>query len=204
MPEFGRISSAHGAMFIERYHYARGCHNGPMCYGMHIGGDLVGVCAFATPASENVRASIFGPDELHRVTELHRLVLLDKAPKFSESRLISASLKMLLEDRQDLRAVISFANPGRGHLGTIYQATNAIYCGLTKPTRMYVDQSGRKRHPRQNGVNISIGEAHERGWSVIKDPPKHRYVFMLGTKRMKRHWRRRLLLREMPYPKALR
>src|SRR5574343_2015619 len=107
--------------FIITPHYSHGCHNGPMTWGVFDPIDnLVGVCAFATPNSENVRASIFGKDHVSRVTELHRLVLLDEVPKMAESWFIVRALKGLKEYRPNLWAVVSFADSTEGHVGTIY------------------------------------------------------------------------------------
>lgn len=44
----------------------------------------------------------------------------------SESFLISQSLKMV-----DKEIVVSYADTSQNHIGTIYQATNFIYTGLT-------------------------------------------------------------------------
>lgn len=47
--------------YIIKNHYSHGCHNAPSpCYGLFQDNDLIGVLMFATPCSENVRASVFG------------------------------------------------------------------------------------------------------------------------------------------------
>lgn len=172
-----------------------------MCYGYERGGELVGVCAFACPCSEAVRASVFGPEHKHRVTELHRLALLDSEPKCSESALIAASLRLLHADRPDIRGVITFADSTQGHLGTIYQASNALYLGTTGRAIFYLDQDGRLRHPRQCGVNISREEAKARGWRPVRRGAKHRYLLLLGSKSDKRWALRNLRYEPLPYPK---
>ena len=55
-----KISATRGKEFVKEHHYSHGIHNGPMCYGLFDDWELVGVCAFATPSSENVCASVFG------------------------------------------------------------------------------------------------------------------------------------------------
>jgi hypothetical protein len=198
-----RIDSKTGKEFIRKYHYAHGSHNGPMCWGLFDGnGVLIGVLAFATPCSENVRSSIFGPEHKAHVTELHRLVILDRTPKNTESWFISRALKQLKLERPDIWAVVSFADESQGHTGTIYQATNAIYYGKSSPARFYIDETGRLRHPRQNGVNISIEEAERRGWKPIMRQSKHRYVFLLADTVSQRKFLRRILkITPQPYPK---
>ena len=191
--------------YIHANHYSHGSHGGPSpCYGLYQGegglfGErkLLGVAMFATPCSENVRASVFGEKYVDCVTELHRLHLLDITPRNSESWMISRILRQLHIDRPDIRAVVSFADPTEGHLGVIYQATNAIYYGVSGKSRFWMDTEGRLRHPRQNGVNIA-GE--ELGWKPVMREGKHRYVWLLGDKRMRRDSLRLLKVNQQSYP----
>lgn len=199
------MSSKEGRQFIVDHHYSHGSHNGPTCFGLYetLTTRLVGVCAFATPCSEAVRASLFGPEMKSSVTELHRLVLLDEVPHNAESFFISRALRGLLERKPGIRAVISFADGSEGHVGTIYQATNAIYAGTTGTATFFRDASGRLRHPRQNGVNISTADARERGWAPEKRAAKHRYIFLLPGGGLSRKRLLKLLRYDpQPYPKA--
>src|SRR5699024_3926267 len=93
--EVRQIKSSIGKEFIKKHHYTGGCHNGPMCWGLFDGDKLIGVCAFATPSSENVRSSVFGPEHKNSVTELHRLVVLDGTPTNTESYFIRRALSGL-------------------------------------------------------------------------------------------------------------
>lgn len=193
-----------GKAFVMEHHYAKGMHNGPTAlYGLWQGSLLVGVSAFATPVSEAVRSSVFGVQHKERITELHRVVLLDEIGHNAESFFVAQSLQAIKNDRPDIWGVISFADTTYGHVGTIYQAVNAYWCGMAKGSTAYRDQTGRIRHRRQCGKNISLEEAKARGWEKIKTGPKHRYLLNLPDDR--RHARQ---LKEMlqlaprwPYPK---
>ncbi|MEY2667630.1 MAG: Halovirus [Pseudomonadota bacterium] len=197
-----RIPSRTGMAFVREHHYSHGIHNGPVCWGLLDGDDLVGVVAFATPCSENVRASVWGRENVARVTELHRLVVLDRYGTNTESWLIGRVLHQLHRDRPDIWGVLSFADATQGHVGTIYQATNAIYTGTSSRARFYLDADGRLRHPRQNGVNITLPMAAERGWRPVMREGKHRYLFIIAPPVLRRRLRRELRLPALPYPKG--
>lgn len=198
----GPVDNTEARQFVIEHHYSRGIHNGPMCYGLYHDFELVGVCAFATPCSENVRRSFWGPEHVDAVTELHRLVLLDEVPKNAESYFIVRALRALKADRPHICGVVSFADESQGHVGTIYQATNAIYTGASSPATFYLDSDGRLRHPRQNGRNITPALAAERGWTPVRRAAKHRYVFLLPDNRTHlKALRRDLRLSPKPYPK---
>jgi hypothetical protein len=199
-----KIDTKLGKEFVKKYHYSKGIHNGPMCYGLFEKNcfDLIGVIAFANPCSENVCSSIFGIEEKRSVTELHRLVLLDEVPKNSESWFISRTLKLFKKDKPKYNAVLSFADATQGHIGTIYQATNAIYTGMSGKATFFIDSDNRLRHPRQNGHNITNLEAIQRNWKPVKRDGKHRYLYLLpNDKKHKKELLNKLLLTQLPYPK---
>lgn len=197
-----QVSGGVGRDFIREHHYSRSCHNGPMCWGLFEGDRLIGVCAFATPNSENVRRSVFGAGRENEVTELHRLVILDGTPTNTESWFISRALEGLRQYRPSIRAVLSFADETEGHIGTIYQATNAIYSGKTGRARFWRDTEGRLRHPRQSGHNVTPDEAADRGWVAEMREAKHRYLYLVGTPAERRRSRKEILFEQLPYPKG--
>lgn len=204
-PEYdvARIAPSSARSFVETNHYSRGMTNAPgPCYGLFDGGFLIGAIVFATPCSENVRRLPYGPDRRDSVTELHRLVILDVTPRNAESFFIARAFRLLRCDRDRIHGVVSFADASKDHVGTIYQATNALYYGVGETRRFYIDADGRLRHRRQCGRNISPEEAVDRGWQTIRVGPKHRYFFTLPRDR--RHARELTLdlrLEGQPYPK---
>ena len=178
-----RIPCKDAKEYIIKNHYSHGCHNAPSpCYGLFDkDNQLIGVLMFATPCSEAVRSSIWGEEHKDRVIELHRLHILDVTPKNTETWFISRCLKRLLQDRPQTRGVISFADTTQGHNGTIYQASNFWFIGKTSSATFYLDETGRLRHPRQNGENITKEEAKKRGWKPTKRMSKNRYLYIIAT-----------------------
>lgn len=173
--------------YIKKNHYSHGCHNGPSpCYGLFEENKLIGCLMFATPCSENVRSSIFGEQYKDWVTELHRLHILDCTPKNTESWFISRCLKLLKEDKPQIKAVISFSDMTEGHSGVIYKATNAYRLGTTGKAKFYRDKDGRLRHPRQSGVNITEAMAKEKGWKSEIREAKNRYLYIIGNSKVER------------------
>ncbi len=189
------IPSKEGKEYIRQNHYSRSCNNGPMCWGLYYKNKLVGVCAFATPCSENVRRSIFGDKHKDRVTELHRLHTQDDLPDNTTSWFTSRAIKGLQEYRPKIKGIISFADTTEGHLGTIYKALNFDYKGTSCPAWFYRDQDGRLRHPRQSGVNISKEMAKEKGWVREKRDAKIRYLLIVGSNKSdKNFWKKKVLI----------
>lgn len=189
--EVKRIPCKLAKEYITKNHYSHGCHNAPSpCYGLYDKEELIGCLMFATPCSENVRASIFGVEHKNNVTELHRLHILDGTPKNTESYFISRCLKLLRKDKPQIHGVISFSDLTEGHTGIVYKATNAYRIGHTGKSTFYLDETGRLRHPRQCGVTITKEMAIKRGWQPVKREAKNRYLFIIGSKTEKRYYKR--------------
>lgn len=187
--EVKKIQCKQAKEYIIQNHYSHGCHNAPSpCYGLFDKDKLIGVLMFANPCSEIVRASLFGNEYKKHVIELHRLHILDVTPRNTESWFISRCLKLLRKDKPDIHGVISFSDITEGHSGVIYQATNAFFCGQTTKRTFYVDENGRLRHPRQNGVNITKAMADQMGWVRVNRCSKNRYVYIIGSKLERKKW----------------
>lgn len=86
-----------------------------------------------SPSSSTLTSDlVVGPiDRPNEVVELTRLWLADGMPKNSESRVISIALRAIKKKPGRFRAVLSYADEQEGHTGTIYQATNWRYMGLS-------------------------------------------------------------------------
>lgn len=194
---------------ISTHHYLGGVGSSAACYGAFSFGVLIGCVIFQTPCSENVRRSVFGAEYKQNVTELSRLCLIPDCPE-PASKIVSESIKVMQRDRArrgltPIYGIISFADTNAGHHGGVYQSMSWLYCGTSKTSAsvQYIDQEGKTRHRRQCGVNITKERALERGWRVvnIKSAVKHRYLKILGSKKLKRRLTRALKLNTQPYPK---
>mgnify|MGYP000893375014 CR=1 FL=1 len=79
------------------------------------------------------------PEVTHQETiELKRLFLDDVGMKNLESFVIALTLKRVKEDKPNVKVVLTFADEKAGHVGSIYQATNAIYLGQKDGKHKYI------------------------------------------------------------------
>ena len=195
-----RVPSKDVDEFCHRWHYTNTGGNMTWNYGLWDGVTLVGVVSYNLPTMPACSA-YFGQDKWDWVVHMGRLVCAEHAPRNVESRLIAASLKLLKRERPVARAVVSYAAVIQNHVGYVYQATNALYCGMTQAGKYYIDDKGQRRAPKQ-GKNVSIPKALSRGWTVHYEPGKHRYVYLIGDKRERKEARSLLKFPVLPYPKA--
>jgi hypothetical protein len=189
--------------FLSQHHYLGGCGNAAMPWGLYSQrtSELLGIIAFQTPISEAVRASVFGKKYKERVTEFHRMAIVDRAPSNTATWFIARTLDELKDYKPKYWAVVTFADTTVGHDGTVYQASNADYYGTTGEHTFYRTQDGDLKAPRQVGENITIQDALDRGWTPEQRDAKHRYVYWLPDEyQSKDELREKSNLELQPYP----
>ncbi|WP_199523792.1 hypothetical protein [Micromonospora craterilacus] len=129
-----RIKPAQARAFILAHHYLSSYPSVKLPYGLIEGNRLAGVATLGTPTNAKVITNPLPSLDLRTGADLSRLVLLDEVLANAESRFI----RLLLRDafNEGVRGVVAFADgvprPDAGmpgHVGIIYQASNADYCG---------------------------------------------------------------------------
>lgn len=202
----GPVSSADVREFAKRYHYTGSADSIAWRWGLWNGPVLHGVVAY-NMLTANVCRSVFGAEHAQHVWHMSRLILSDKSPHNSESRLIGGSLKAIRQDYPEVWAVLTYAAQHANHVGYVYQATNAIYTGLAAGGEcVYLDERGIQRSRRgldiaKHGGASLERRAADRGWTRVDVPRKHRYVYILGSKTQRRQRMKLLRYPVLPYPK---
>ena len=191
--------------FIIDIHYAGRFPSVSWAFGLYENESLVGVVTYGTPSSGPLRIGIAGKERSHEVIELNRLCLLNNK-KNEASYLVSKSLRML--PRQKI--VVSYADTSQGHIGTVYQATNFFYCGLSaKRTDWKV--KGKEHLHGQTIADEFRGEPNRSQLMrdkygdkfYLKDRSrKHRYLFIVGSKKYKKQVMNDLNYTIEDYPKG--
>jgi hypothetical protein len=172
----------------------------------HMNG-LIAAVAYGPGGNNKTFGAILPGADSKNARELIRLWVHPNAPKNTASAIVSRSMK-LLPTQVDL--VVTFADSGQEHVGTVYQALNFYYLGMSAQGIRYIDNTGievtsrlanvyRKRNPDKFG-HMSLKEIREcLGWQPVISHPKHRYALGIGVN--KRKVNRLLNQMAKPYPK---
>tara|TARA_R110002126_G_scaffold116368_2_gene255755 strand:+ start:431 stop:1000 length:570 start_codon:yes stop_codon:yes gene_type:complete len=166
-------------------HYLHRVPSISFTYGLFLDGELTGVITYGSPASPHLCRGICGETFKRNVIELNRLVL-DNNQKNEASFLIANSLKLLPKPK----IVVSYADTAQNHKGVVYQATNWLYTGCSKPRTDIRAEGG--KHPRHHAGN-KLDRVFRSG--------KHRYVMFTGNKREKKVFKQSLNYKIQEYPK---
>ncbi len=184
---------------LERHHYLESLPGGTqLAFGVFAGNRLQGALALGV-GPFNGCSLVEGAARDDCLT-LTRLWLSDELPGNSESMVLGRVARELRR-HTSVRFLLSYADPSRGHVGTIYQAANWLYTGLSEPTPLYDLRDGVRRHNRSlahalGTRSVSHLWSHGIEVSLVPQAGKHRYITFLD-----RSWRRRLKVPVLPYPK---
>lgn len=203
-----RIAHAAARRFIEEYEWLGNMGSARYCYGLLFGEHLAAAACYTTPAAPAAYSRLLGSNVAPHVFQLCRGATAYWAPRWAASTTISRSLRLLRADR-GAQVVVAYSDPAAGEIGTVYQATNAYYLGMTdsRGPGMYII-GGRTYHAR--AVQKLFGSAaHE--YLIAVDPTykriqrtrKHRYCYVLAKGLGKRAILEHLSPLLMPYPKRV-
>ena len=163
--------------------------------------NIVGVVVYGVSCSSTLLKGICGEDEASNVYELTRLWIKDGTPKNTESFLIGNTLKLL-----DKEIIVSFAEIQQGHNGTVYQATNFLYCGLSAKFRDPKVKGLEHQHHATYANRMTMQEVKEKYGEenvyYVDRPRKHRYIFFNARGRRKKELLEKLKYDILPYPKT--
>ena len=216
--------------FVEAHHYSSAYPAALRRFGLYHLARLVGVAVFSQP----MQADALRPFPRDAAMELGRFVLLDEVAANGESWFLARCFELLRG--LGYTGVVSFSDPvprvvaGEvlfgGHVGRVYQATNASYLGRSAARTLRLLPDGAVVHPRmlskirkrERGHVYAEGVLVEHGAEPLQageDPAawlarwlprltaplrhggNHRYAWALRARD------RRLLPASQPYPKAL-
>ena len=191
--ELCKVSLRTATAIIKKYEYLGTMCNAPMfAYGIRWEGQLAGVVVYGSPSPPIIALSVVGEELTDKVIQLGRGACVHWAHPHAGSKLIAYSLKEI--QKLGYKVVVAFADPDAGEIGTLYQATNWLYCGLTAERPDYIDATGKR----------IVGHLKKGDAANLETSPrtrKGRYVYLLGTKSEKRLYAQSLKWSVEPYPK---
>jgi hypothetical protein len=194
--------------FVAKYEHLGDVGLGVWHWGLLIDGILASVLSFGMPCFAVGRS--FLNEVSHkcgaRVLQLCRGATPPWAPMSTPSRTICLALRAISK-KVGPALVVAYADPHFHEIGTIYQASNAIYTGETNPKGQadYIINgeilSGwvvRKRYGTRCRVKLRQIDGNMR---VLPLGKKFRYVLLAGSWKFRREARRLLDPYKAPYPR---
>jgi hypothetical protein len=184
---------------VMRWHYSKCMPIGKMIkIGAWENSKYIGCVLFGRGVARN----IMKPYGLKQTDgcELVRIALsLHKTPT---SKILSIALAIFKKRFPKMKLIVSYSDLNQEHIGTIYQATNWIYCGISVDQGGFVKINGKIMHGRSIGAKYGtrslpwLRKNIDPSANTVSTCGKNKYLMPLNRK-----IRRQILPLSKPYPK---
>jgi hypothetical protein len=118
--------------FVKKHHYSgKVVPNSQLHFGCFLDGFLHGVMSYGPSINKKGTINLVENTGWNEYLELNRLAFDDYLPKYSESRCIAISIKLIKKNAPQIKWIISFADGTQCGDGTIYRASGFMLCGIS-------------------------------------------------------------------------
>ena len=176
----------------KQFHYSKSVPAVQYAYNVYNDNDEWCGCIVYGGGANNNLAKAFGMNS-GEVLELERVALNGKQEYTSKA--VAMTLKQIHKDNPLVKMIVSYSDHRQKHLGTIYQATNWIYLGLSITSDTQYFYKGKWTHERTINAQRNRDEL-KKTLPKRENSNKFKYVFCFDKKERKKY-----LALAQPYPK---
>lgn len=124
--------------FVKKHHYSgKVAANSSLHFGCFLDDKLHGVLQYGSSMQKSNCIGFVENTGWNEFLELNRMAFDNYLPKYSESRCISISIKMIKKNAPHIKWIVSFADSTQCGDGTIYRASGFFLTSINKNTTIY-------------------------------------------------------------------
>ena len=145
--------------FVKKHHYSgKVVPNSTLHFGCFLDGKLHGVMQYGSPFMKKKMLSMVEGTGWNEMLELNRMAFDDYLPKYSESRCISISIKLIKKNAPQIKWILSFADGTQCGDGTIYRASGFVLSSIKENNSIIKLSNG----------NIVASMTYTKGKNILK------------------------------------
>ncbi len=145
------INSKIANAFVKKHHYSGKVVNmSSLHFGCFLDNQLHGVMSYGSPMDKrNVLPLVdSGETDINKrwneMLELNRMAFDDYLPKYSESRCIAISIRMIKKNAPQIKWILSYSDATQCGDGTIYRASGFKLVGIAENTALRINPETEK------------------------------------------------------------
>lgn len=134
--------------FVKKHHYSgKVVPNSTLHFGAFLDGKLHGVLSYGPSINKKGTINLVEDTGWNEFIELNRMAFDDYLPKYSESRCIAISIRLIKKNAPQIKWIISFADGTQCGDGTIYRASGFKLVGIAENTALRINpETGEAMH----------------------------------------------------------
>ena len=172
------INSKVANEFVKKTHYSgKVVPNSTLHFGCFLDDKLHGVMQYGPSINKKGTINLVEGTGWNEFIELNRMAFDNYLPKYSESRCIAISIRLIKKNAPQIKWIISFADGTQCGDGTIYRASGFKLVGI-------VDNTALRMNP-ETGEAMHVIQAHHlkmssefRNWKPFKGK-QLKYVYLI-------------------------
>ncbi len=182
------IDSKVANAFVKKHHYSgKVVPNSKLHFGCFLDNRLHGVMSYGTSMQKSKIIDLVKPCLWNEMLELNRMAFDDYLPKYSESRCIAISIRLLKKNAPHIKWILSYADACQCGDGTIYRASGFKLVGLKQNKTMLLMPNGKVvadktlNNSNYKKIGQSAGYWKKRGAKPL-DGNQLRYIYLIDKK----------------------
>ena len=178
------ISSKVANEFVKLNHYSgKVVPNSKLHFGCFLDDKLHGVLSYGTSMDKRKILPLVENSGWNNMLELNRMAFDEYLPKYSESRCIAISIKLLKKNAPHIKWILSYSDGTQCGDGTIYRASGFLLTGL-KENKTILEWEGKiiadktLNNSNYKKLGISAGYAKKNG-AIPLNGFQLRYIYLI-------------------------
>ena len=178
------ISSKIANEFVKQNHYSgKVVPNSTLHFGCFLDGKLHGVLSYGSPMDKSKVLPLVENTLWNEMLELNRMAFDEYLPKYSESRCIAITIKLLKKNAPHIKWILSYSDATQCGDGTIYRASGFYLTGI-KENKTILEWNGKiiadktLNNSNYKKLGMSAGKAKKDGAKAL-DGNQLRYIYLI-------------------------
>ena len=170
--------------FIKKNHYSgKVVPNSTLHFGCFLDSQLHGVMSYGSPFRKDKVLHFVIDTGWNEMLELNRMAFDNYLPKYSESRCIAISIKLIKKNAPQIKWILSFADGTQCGDGTIYRASGFKLFGIQKNNGIIQLENGEIRasvtFTKGKSILNNNGKASIPQTAIKLDGFQFRYIYLI-------------------------
>jgi len=126
--------------FVKKHHYSgKVVPNSKLHFGCFLDGALHGVISYGPSMRKDLIKCLVSHTKWNEFIELNRMAFDDYLPKYSESRCIAISIKLIKKNAPQIKWILSFSDGTQCGDGAIYRASGFVLTSIKQNTTLRIN-----------------------------------------------------------------
>jgi len=172
------INSKVANNFVKKTHYSgKVVPNSTLHFGCFLDNKLHGVMQYGPSINKKGTINLVEGTGWNEFIELNRMAFDDYLPKYSESRCIAISIRLIKKNAPHIKWIISFADGTQCGDGTIYRASGFKLVGIVDNTALRMNPKTRKAMHVIQAHHLKMSSEF-RNWKAFKGK-QLKYIYLI-------------------------